>query len=828
MLKAQSSKFKHTNNYDFIRFCAASLVLFSHHYTLVGDKGPEPSFLGLNTLGGLAVSIFFALSGYLITQSWFSDPHPVRFAIRRVLRIWPALIFVTLLSALALGPWLSTLSISHYFKHEAFRQFFKTIIMQPAYHLPGAFQSNALPAVNGSLWTIPYEVLCYLLIMAAGLVGILSSRHTAARAALIYILWYSLFFSPDATGKMHHTFEMIAYFMAGAFLCATRSSWQAHPGRWCASIIFIVILAWQIKWRYFSALLGISWFSVFLGQMQTPFISRFGRFGDFSYGIYLYAFPVQQSVILLTYPRTGFYGSMLLAFAITFVLATFSWYLVEKPALAFKPRSQPISNTPYNTVISWQTFFSIIKNKKEQIPALTKSGAMALFRYATIPLFIVAASAVAASFWRIQAFTPSSQQPSSLTFFSPDGYTDELAQRTHLGMVNIYSIDGLRKDLETARKNNSQLQIDFSPIFSQQRPAEHLNQHYVHEGKSYKKSFDPRPLNKVRDLPNKDQLAELLKLFIPLLKEHTQQIAAVFLIDEPYMHGISKAEMSRLAQDVRDLLEENGLQQLPLGITFSAAMFDARFAQLVDQQASQWVHDVEQYYQRLNQSTLQEDREQLTQWLDVFKEQRLTTYDLANNYYTGGGIPEGYDVIAYNLYTATLLQDAVHRKTLAWFAEQGLSRACNRFHNLDISQIRSQLSFYKDGPVEPDGLKQDRDLLNDIFLCKSESILALLKAQAPSRPYRLQLFGESSANGFLEFDSQGNIEKDQPDLLVAARVHEEVERTLRFYDRHQKDFEAGVMFFIWDDTVDGSINLHISGARSMPSVTNLVFERIGK
>lgn len=116
-----------------------------------------------------------------------------------------------------------------------------------AYHLPGVFQSNALPAVNGSLWTIPYEVLCYLLIMAAGLVGILSSRQTAARAALIYILWYSLFFSPDATGKMHHIFEMIAYFMAGAFLCATRSSWQAHPGRWCASVIFIMILAWQIK-----------------------------------------------------------------------------------------------------------------------------------------------------------------------------------------------------------------------------------------------------------------------------------------------------------------------------------------------------------------------------------------------------------------------------------------------------------------------------------------------------------------------------------------------------------------------------------------------------
>lgn len=88
MSSPYSVKVKHTNNYDFIRFCAASLVLFSHHYALVGSQAPaEPSLLGLNTLGGLAVSIFFALSGYLITQSWFADPHPVRFAIRRVLRI---------------------------------------------------------------------------------------------------------------------------------------------------------------------------------------------------------------------------------------------------------------------------------------------------------------------------------------------------------------------------------------------------------------------------------------------------------------------------------------------------------------------------------------------------------------------------------------------------------------------------------------------------------------------------------------------------------------------------------------------------------------------
>ena len=80
----------------------------------------------------------------------------------------------------------------------------------------------------------------------------------------------------------------------------------------------------------------------------------------------------------------------------------------------------------------------------------------------------------------------------------------------------------------------------------------------------------------------------------------------------------------------------------------------------------------------------------------------------------------------------------------------------------------------------------------------------------------------------MEFDAQGNIEADQPQLLVAARVQEEVERTLQFYDRYRKEFDAGVMFFVWDDTVDETIDLHILGARSMPGVTNLVFERIGK
>ena len=111
----------------------------------------------------------------------------------------------------------------------------------------------------------------------------------------------------------------------------------------------------------------------------------------------------------------------------------------------------------------------------------------------------------------------------------------------------------------------------------------------------------------------------------------------------------------------------------------------------------------------------------------------LTTYDLAGNIYTGGGIPEGVDIIAYDLYTASLLQDTLHAHTLAWFAELGASAACTPFKNTSMPQVRTQLSFYSDdnAGAAPGAQEADNALLNAIFTCKSESMLQLLKKHAP-------------------------------------------------------------------------------------------------
>lgn len=799
----------HANNFDAVRFAAATLVLYSHHHPLTGHE--EPSFFALNTLGGLAVSIFFCLSGYLVTQSWFADPHPWRFAQRRILRIWPALTVVVLLSALVLGPLLTTLAAKPYFRHDSFHQYFQNILLQPAWFLPGVFETNTNTAINGSLWTIPLEVQCYIALILAGLVGILAHTRTLIRFALLYLLWYTYFYRPELLGNIHYALEFGAYFVTGSFLFATRPHWQRRPWLWHLGALLIVLAAWHSGLRYLGALIGVSWLTVYLGQLRTPVLSRIGRYGDFSYGIYLYAFPVQQTVIYLWYPQTGFWLNMLIAFLLTLACAAISWHTIEKPALAFKPR-KPAHPVPF-TLLPLSRHIDTAK--------LRGFGRLALRSLA-----VIVAAGLLAYQWR------AAQPAPPLGFFSPTAYPAELAARTETGMVLAYDNaaghNTLRDSLQTAQDHHARINIDFTHLLLLQRPPEALTRSYQFQGQTYPKSFSPRAHNKVKDLPDSAQLRDLLAPYWPLIKTYQAQINAIFLVDEPYMHGIGKADMERLAADVRSLLAEQDLAHIPLGITFGSGMFDRPFAERVAEQASRWVHNAETHYADLRaHNHTPAEQQRLDEWTQAFRERRLTTYDLAGHYYTGGGIPEGYDIVAYNLYTATLLQDAVQDQTLAYFAELGASPACERFRDQNMRDIRQGLTFYQDGAIPPDTLEQDRALLDAIFTCKNESLLHLVKRRLNAHQ-RLMLWGEASGNGFMEFTGEGRPEPEQPELLIAARVAEEIRRTLLFYDRHRADFAAGIMFFLWDDATDHSVELDVQGAKSMPGATRLVFDRIGK
>ncbi|MBK6747273.1 MAG: acyltransferase [Ottowia sp.] len=135
---------------------AALTVLYSHHFALTSQA--EPSFLGLYSWGGAAVIVFFVISGYLVTSSWYNDPNVLRFSLRRFLRIWPALTVVVICTAYVLGAYVTTLPLHTYWTHGATAAYLRTLAMQVHFVLPGVFEENPYArGVNGSLWTIPWK-----------------------------------------------------------------------------------------------------------------------------------------------------------------------------------------------------------------------------------------------------------------------------------------------------------------------------------------------------------------------------------------------------------------------------------------------------------------------------------------------------------------------------------------------------------------------------------------------------------------------------------------------------------------------------------------------
>lgn len=326
------------NNFDAIRILAAAMVLFSHHFALTGNA--EPSFFGVHSVGGLAVTIFFIISGYLVTISWWRDPHVWRFALRRFLRIWPALTAVVVVTTYGLGTWVTKLPLQEYLLHPGTAEYLQALWMRIHFVLPGVFENNPYPhGVNGSLWTIPYEVRCYIVLCVAGLLGLLKYRPVLLLCIAGYMAWFFHGSNADLSGIVHYGRELSAFFLAGAGLAALEPWWRRRPMLWAIVIAAAFALAWSADWRHTALLIGLPFLVIYTGTRATPIIHRAGRWGDPSYGIYLFAFPVQQTVILYAWPDAGFVGTFILALLITLVLSYASWHLLEKQALKFKPSS---------------------------------------------------------------------------------------------------------------------------------------------------------------------------------------------------------------------------------------------------------------------------------------------------------------------------------------------------------------------------------------------------------------------------------------------------------------------------------------------------------
>lgn len=335
------------NNFNLIRFIAAALVLYSHSYTLAkGPKTLDPlgSFINY-TWGGIAVDVFFITSGFLITYSFFSRNNIVAFIWARILRIYPALIVAIIFCVFVVGLFFTTNTISDYLFDPQTLKFFRrniTLFSGVKYELPGVFADNPyMNAVNGSLWTLPYEIkmYTYLGIIAFTLMYIQKwlSKHFLAITFLciaiisvtVNIANHFLFFSSDEFIRL---FSM--FFVGAAF-------YIFRDYIFLSSRIFIlalvVLLLSTINKDLFFILYNIllPYLILYIAYIPAGSIRNYNKVGDYSYGMYIYAFPVQQSVAAMI-PNVSVTNMTVIAFGITLILAIFSWHLIEKKFLKMK------------------------------------------------------------------------------------------------------------------------------------------------------------------------------------------------------------------------------------------------------------------------------------------------------------------------------------------------------------------------------------------------------------------------------------------------------------------------------------------------------------
>lgn len=329
------------NNFNLIRMIAASGVLVSHAFPIAlgfGATQPFETATGL-TLGWLCVAIFFAISGFLITQSFDRKPQVESWCSARVARLFPGLIVVSVLVALLYGPVFTTLPLGQYFSQPQTYTYIprNVTLVSLQFGLPGVFETLPYPtAINGSLWTLVYEVACYFGVFLAGVLGAIASRR---RFAIAFALYLVVFAASALPGISDHVPARLEHLRLLSFPFAIGTAFYVWRSRVVLSWLLAAILAVAATLLRQTALfepafiLAIAYGTFVLAYRVGGPIRHFNRVGDYSYGMYVYAFPVQQAAVAIAGPMSPI-ENMVLAFPVTLLLAIASWYLVEKPALA--------------------------------------------------------------------------------------------------------------------------------------------------------------------------------------------------------------------------------------------------------------------------------------------------------------------------------------------------------------------------------------------------------------------------------------------------------------------------------------------------------------
>ncbi len=333
------------NNLNLIRMFAAAGVLISHAWPIsTGNITQQPltELLHGIDLGIICVSIFFAISGYLIAQSYDRDPNLKRFWLSRVMRIFPGLLVVLLITALILAPLITVMEARAVWlaaPEYILRNFTLFSLEQ---YLPGVFRGNPVGgSINIPLWTLSHELICYFFVTLLGIGGLLKAPRLMFLAWLVFIASYAVIIYAEPQQRLVALAKLAFPFMVGVIFFVWRRKVVLNWGIGGALIILTAVLYNSVIFREIF-MLSLSYIIFLLAFLPSGKIRQYNRLGDYSYGIYIYAFPIQQLVAYLGV--TNPFLNIMYAFPLTLLCAVLSWIFIESPSLdiakKFKLRSR--------------------------------------------------------------------------------------------------------------------------------------------------------------------------------------------------------------------------------------------------------------------------------------------------------------------------------------------------------------------------------------------------------------------------------------------------------------------------------------------------------
>jgi peptidoglycan/LPS O-acetylase OafA/YrhL len=336
------------NNFDAIRMAMALLVVWSHSFAIyLGTEDNEPLSLLMNGAydsGKVAVLVFFIISGFLITHSFLNSKSVSKYFYRRVSRIYPGYIVATLISVSVIVPAFSSRTLSDFTSTEVVKALGLNLLLQGYFPASDAFNGTS---INGSLWSISYEFWCYVGLAALGIVGLLKNRFACLTITLLVMairVWLDLTgrhpgggFVGAIIGYPYLWFVVLPCFMMGACFylyrdVIPRSSWAVLSGL-CMLALAPNLPLEPLHGKILTNIIlppVIAYATLYVAFSKSIKLYDAAKWGDFSYGTYLYAYPIQKMLFATFGGALIFPRYIAVSLALSSSAGVMSWYLIER------------------------------------------------------------------------------------------------------------------------------------------------------------------------------------------------------------------------------------------------------------------------------------------------------------------------------------------------------------------------------------------------------------------------------------------------------------------------------------------------------------------